>query len=153
MAERSGTAAVNTRKSVWRCNRKYDGESTALHPIWMNVELENAFVTALTNSIKKKKKHMSRWKTSVPVVGYQCVGKGAGCHQKLSMPDLIEDLRSYMVENTRRIQDQGEYNRRFAEMDASCQKAEEQVNSLQKQLLEQHGQRTDIPFPQYLETV
>ena len=49
-----------------------------------------------------------------------------------------------MVENTRRIQDQGEYNRRFAEMDASCQKAEEQVNSLQKQLLEQHGYREQI---------
>ena len=57
---------------------------------------------------------------------------------------LIEGLRSYMVENTRRIQDQGEYNRRFAEMDASCQKAEEQVNSLQKQLLEQHGHREQI---------
>lgn len=57
---------------------------------------------------------------------------------------LIEGLRSYMVENTRRIQDQGEYNRRFAEMDASCQKAEEQVNSLQKQLLEQHGRREQI---------
>ena len=57
---------------------------------------------------------------------------------------LIEDLRSYMVENTRRIQDQGEYNRRFAVMDASCQKAEEQVNSLQKQLLEQHGRREQI---------
>lgn len=57
---------------------------------------------------------------------------------------LIEGLRSYMVENTRRIQDQGEYNRRFAEMDASCQEAEEQVNSLQKQLLEQHGQKEQI---------
>jgi len=57
---------------------------------------------------------------------------------------LIEGLRSYMVENTRRIQDQGEYNRRFAEMDASCQIAEEQVNSLQKQLLEQHGHREQI---------
>ena len=57
---------------------------------------------------------------------------------------LIEDLRSYMVENTRRIQDQEEYNRRFAEMDASCQKAEEQVNSLQKQFFEQQGHRERI---------
>ena len=57
---------------------------------------------------------------------------------------LVADLRRYMEENTWQVQDQGEYNRRFAVMDASCQKAEEQVNSLQKQLLEQHGRREQI---------
>lgn len=49
-----------------------------------------------------------------------------------------------MVEKNRCVQDQAEYNRRFAEMDAICQKAEEQVNSLQKQILDQYGQKAKI---------
>lgn len=131
-------------KSTWRCNRKYDGESCCTTPNLDECELENAFVTAFNQFHKEKEKHTAQMEKLLFRLSDTSALERELDATKAKHARLIEDLRSYMVENTRRIQDQGEYNRRFAEMDASCQKAEEQVNSLQKQLLEQHGRREQI---------
>jgi len=131
-------------KSTWRCNRKYDGESCCTTPNLDECELENAFVTAFNQFHKEKEKHMAQMEKLLSRLSDTSALERELDGTKAKHARLIEDLRSYMVENTRRIQDQGEYNRRFAEMDASCQEAEEQVNSLQKQLLEQHGRREQI---------
>ena len=58
--------------------------------------------------------------------------------------DLINDLRRYMNENTRQIQDQEEYNRRFSEMDARCKRAEERIAYLDGKMVEQLGQKEQI---------
>lgn len=131
-------------KSIWRCNRKYDGECCCTTPNLDECELENAFVTAFNQFHKEKEKHMALMEKLLSRLSDTSALEKQLDATKAKHARLIEGLRSYMVENTRRIQDQGEYNRRFAEMDASCQKAEEQVNSLQKQLLEQHGHREQI---------
>ncbi len=56
----------------------------------------------------------------------------------------MDNLRRYMEENTRQIQDQAEYSRRFSELDAECGKAEEEISNLQKQILAQAGKREQI---------
>ena len=54
---------------------------------------------------------------------------------------LLAELRRYMEENTRQIQDQTEYNRRFSEMDTACQKQEEIIAQFKKQLIDQHTRK------------
>lgn len=49
-----------------------------------------------------------------------------------------------MEENTRQIQDQEEYNRRFSELDTECKKAEEEIGAIQKEILEQSGRKEQI---------
>lgn len=56
----------------------------------------------------------------------------------------MNNLRLYMEENTRQIQDQEEYNRHFSEMDTECKKAEEEIEAIQKESLEQSGRKEQI---------
>lgn len=131
-------------KSIWRCNRKYDGESCCTTPNLDECELENAFVSAFNQFLKEKEKHMVQMEKLLARLSDTMTLEKQLDTARTEHARLIEDLRSYMAENTRQVQDQAEYNQRFAEMDASCRKAEEQVDSLQKQLLEQHGHREQI---------
>ena len=131
-------------KSIWRCNRKYDGESCCTTPNLDECELENSFVTAFNQFLKEKEKHATQMEKLLTRLSDTTDLEKQLDAARTEHARLIEELRSYMIENTQRIQDQGEYNSRFTEMDASCQKAEEQVNSLQKQLLEQQGHRERI---------
>ena len=57
---------------------------------------------------------------------------------------LMNNLRLYMEENTRQIQDQKEYNRRFSELDTECKKAEEEIEAIQKEILAQSGRKEQI---------
>ena len=57
---------------------------------------------------------------------------------------LMDNLRRYMEENTRQIQDQEEYNRRFTELDAECKKAEEEITRLKEEILEQFARKEQI---------
>lgn len=57
---------------------------------------------------------------------------------------LMDNLRRYMEENTRQIQNQEEYNRRFSELDAECKEAEQQIAAIQKELLAQSGRKEQI---------
>ena len=57
---------------------------------------------------------------------------------------LMNNLRLYMEENTRQIQDQEEYNRRFSQLDTECKKAEEKIEAIQKEILERSGRKEQI---------
>lgn len=131
-------------KSVWRCNQKYDGESGCTTPNLVEAEIERAFVAAFNQFLKEKEKHIAGLERLQDTLADTRELEKQLDEQENRHAGLVADLRRYMEENTWQVQDQGEYNRRFAVMDASCQKAEEQVNSLQKQLLEQHGRREQI---------
>ena len=49
-----------------------------------------------------------------------------------------------MEENTRQIQNQEEYNRRFSEQDAECKRAEEQITQLKEEILAQSGKKEQV---------
>lgn len=131
-------------KSIWRCNQKYDGGCCCTTPNLDESELEKAFVSAFNQFLKAKEEHTVQMQKLLSRLSDTTALEKRLDAAKAEHARLIGDLRSYMAENTRRIQDQEEYNRRFAEMDAICQKAEEQVSSLQKQILDQHGQKEQI---------
>ena len=128
-------------KSVWRCNRKYDGGFCCTTPNLDENELEKAFVAAFNQFLKAKEKHAARLEKLLSRLSDASALEKQLDAAEAGHASLVASLRSYMEENTRSIQDQAEYNRRFAEMDALCRKAEEQVHGLQKQIFEQHGQR------------
>lgn len=131
-------------KSIWRCNQKYDGECCCTTPNLDEGELENAFVSAFNQFLEEKEKHTARLQELLSNLSDTTALEKQLDAAMAEHADLLGSLRSYMAENTRRIQDQEKYNHHFAEMDTICRKAEEQVNSLQKQLLEQQGHREQI---------
>lgn len=132
------------KKFIWRCNRKYDGKSCCTTPNLGESELENAFVYAFNQFLHAKEEHSARLENLLARMSDTTALEKQLEEAKAEYGKLVSSLRCYMEENTRRIQDQDEYNHRFAEMDAMCQEAEKRVKSLQKELLEQHGQKEQV---------
>lgn len=58
--------------------------------------------------------------------------------------ELMGNLRRYMEENTRHIQDQRTYNHHFSELDAECKQAERQIARLQKKIQSQSARKEQI---------
>lgn len=129
------------RKSVWQCNHKFDNESHCSTPNLNEDEIENAFVIAFNQMLDDKAEHLARLEAL-----QKELSDTSSLDEQLKAATseharLLAELRRYMEENTRQIQDQTEYNRRFSEMDTACQKQEEIIAQLKKQLIDQHTRK------------
>lgn len=132
------------KKYIWRCNEKYEGDEICNTPNLTEPEIESAFVTAFNEVLGEKEKYIQRFTELLPLLTdtNDLDKKLAKAEEQHS--SLMAKLRSYMDENTRQVQDQTEYNRRFSQMDAECEAAEKQIKSIQKKILEQSGRKEQI---------
>ena len=124
-------------KSIWRCNRKYDGESGCTTPNLDETEIGRAFVAAFNRLLNDKEKYIARLEMLQDTLADTGELEKQLEEQESRHAGLVAGLRRYMEENAQQVQDQMEYSRRFSEMDAACKDAEEQISCLQKRLLEQ----------------
>ena len=129
------------RKQIWRCNHKYEAGTVCATPNIDEPVLEAAFVEAFSKVLSNKGQHVTRLEKMLPILA-----DASGLEKQLEEAqnrhaDLMDSLRRYMEENTRQIQNQEEYNRRFSEQDAECKRAEEQITQLKEEILAQSGKR------------
>lgn len=129
------------RKSVWQCNHKFDNESHCSTPNLNENEIKNAFAIAFNRILDDKAEHLARLEKL-----QKELSDTSSLDEQLKAATseharLLAELRRYMEENTRQIQDQTEYNRRFSEMDTACQKQEEIIAQFKKQLIDQQTRK------------
>lgn len=129
------------RKNVWRCNHKYEKGTVCTTPNLTEEEISAAFVTAINQLLKEKEQHICKLEKLL-----KCLADTKDLDKQLEEAkekhtSLLDALRAYMSENTRIIQDQEEYNRKFAEMDTECKKAEKEIALLQKKILDQLAEK------------
>lgn len=130
------------RKSIWQCNHKYDGkEAVCTTPNLVEEEIETAFVKAINQLLVQKDQHLQRLNKLLKRLTDTSILDKKLEEAKEKHGRLLDTLRAYMTENTQIIQDQEEYNRKFAKMDTECKKAEEEIASLQKQILDQLAEK------------
>lgn len=132
------------RKQIWRCNHKYGTETVCSTPNLDEPVLETAFVEAFNQILSNKEQHIARLEKMLPRLA-----DTSGLEKQLDEmqkrhEDLMDSLRRYMEENTRQIQNQAEYTRRFSEQDAECKKAEEQITHLHEKILAQSGKKEQV---------
>ena len=129
------------RKQIWRCNRKYEAETVCVTPNIDEPVLEAAFVEAFSKVLSNKEQHIVRLEKMLPTLADTSSLEKQLDEAQNRHADLMDSLRRYMEENTRQIQNQEEYNRRFSEQDAECKRAEEQITQLKEEILAQSGKR------------
>lgn len=108
------------------------------------IDLESAFVEAFNRLLGDKAQYISRFEKLLPILTDTSTLENQLEDLEKQHIAILDDLRNYMEENTRHVQDQTEYNRRFAEMDAVCSAIEEQINDVKQQILTQQGQKEQI---------
>lgn len=129
------------RKSIWRCNHKYeainDTDTICKTPNLTEEEIKVAFVKAVSLYLVDRKKHITRLEQLIPVLSDTKKLESQAEASKSRHETLLDNLRAFMAENTRIIQDQATYNQKYAEMEAECIAAEKATNLLKHQILEQ----------------
>ena len=132
------------RKYIWRCNQKYASGTGCSTPNLNEVAIEAAFVEAFNQVLRDKEQYIARFEKMLTILA-----DTSSLNEQLEVAqnkhnELMGNLRQYMEENTRQIQDQKEYNCRFSAMDAECKKVEEEVGSIQNEILAQSGRKEQI---------
>lgn len=123
------------QKQVWRCNHKYEDETVCQTPNLTEEEIKAAFVEAFNILLSDKKRCIDRLTERLSELGDTKRLESELMLAREKHKNLMENLRQYMEANTREVQDQVEYTRRFNEMDKECQKAETHVKSLEQKIL------------------
>lgn len=132
------------RKSIWQCNRKYENESHCSTPNLDEDDIKNAFVTAFNQMLGNKTEHIARLGKLQAELSNTSSLEGQLNAAMSEHARLLAKLRQYMEENTRRIQDQTEYNRRFNEIDEACRKQEDKIASIKKQMLDRQARKEQV---------
>ena len=144
MAGKSGTATINTANISGAATRNMKWEQRVPPLIWMSLAIKAAFVEAFNQMLGDKEQYIARFEKMLPLLAdtSKLEKQLAGVQNKHG--SMMNSLRLYMEENTRQIQDQEEYNRRFSKLDAECKKAEEEIESIRKKILSQSGRKEQI---------
>lgn len=131
-------------KYIWRCNEKYQNDTLCSTPNLDESVLKTAFVEAFNQVLSDKKQYIDRFEEMMPILA-----DTSSLEEQLEDADkkhgeLMKNLRRYMEENTRHIQDQGTYNRHFSELDAECKQTEKQIARLQEKIQAQSARKEQI---------
>lgn len=132
------------RKYIWRCNEKYQKETPCSTPNLDETAIQAAFVEAFNQILGEKGQYISRFEEMLPLLADTSKLEERLAEAQNRHSGLMNSLRLYMEENTRQIQDQEEYNRRFSELDTECKKAEKEIAAIQKEILAQSGRKEQI---------
>lgn len=131
-------------KCIWRCNQKYQNESTCSTPNLNESTIETAFVEAFNRILGDKAQYISRFEELLPLLADTNSLERQLEEAMTKYDEQMDALRRYMEENTKQIQDQEEYNHRFSELDAECKHTEEQITRLQEEILAQSSRKEKI---------
>lgn len=132
------------RKYIWRCNQKYGAETACSTPNLDESAIKAAFVEAFNQMLGDKEQYIARFEKMLPLLADTTKLEAQMTEAQTKHDELMDNLRRYMQENARKIQNQEEYNHRFSELDAECKKAEEEIEAIQKELLSQSGRKEQI---------
>lgn len=132
------------RSHIWRCNQKYSHGAPCATPNLREDEIKDAFVIAFNELLGDKEHYIAHFEGLLPLLA-----DTGGLEKQLNdltaqHVKMLDDLRIYMEENTRQVQDQTEYNRRFSEMSATCTELEAQIAKAKENILVQQGRKEQI---------
>ena len=121
----------------WRCNRKYAGDVRCHTPRIREDMLKSAFIQAFNQILDDKDCYVTQFEELLTLLA-----DTSALEVKLAEAQDVYDaavgrMRRYVEENTRRVLDQEEYERRFKEMDTECKAAEKSVTGIKDEISEQ----------------
>ncbi len=132
------------RNVGWRCNRKYANSERCGTPMLREDELKAAFIAAINQVLGDKERYIGQFEEMLPMLADTFTLEAKLAEAQDTCKDISVRMRQYMEENTRLVQDQGVYDRRFREMRGEYEAAEKLAGDIRDQLLEQSLRKEKI---------
>jgi hypothetical protein len=121
---------------LWRCNRKYEDDVPCDTPHIRECELRSAFVWAFNRIIGDKSHYIAQLEELLPLLADTSTLESKLAEAQAAYDAICERMRHFVEENTRFVQDQGEYELQFREMSREYKKAERLVIKIKDEILE-----------------
>lgn len=132
------------RNQIWRCNRKYKNDKSCATPHIREDELKSAFVRAFSQVLGDRERYVAQFEELLPMLADTSALEGKLAEAEAACDAAVGHMRRYVEENTRQVQDQGEYESRFQEMGNECKAAEKQVEHIKDEILERTVRKEKI---------
>ena len=132
------------RNQLWQCNRKYAEGKFCETPHIREDELKPAFIQAVNQILGDKDRYITNFEELLPLLADTSELEKELEKLQVEHDSIRNRMHSYIEENKREIQDQGEYNRRYCEMAAELKKSETQLNQIKDKILEQSARKEKI---------
>jgi len=141
------------RRTIWRCNNKYEGEKRCSTPHVTQDELERAFVSVMQQVIAEKDAIFTVCREVLDeVLGTSELDRIATRLQDQAL-GMAERVRKLVEENARGRRDQEEYQREYDALAAEHEKLSEKIRSVEAQKKDKSDRRRKIEiFLRMMET-
>ena len=132
------------RRTIWRCNNKYEGDKKCSTPHVTQDELEKAFVSVMQKVIAEKEAIFAVCREVLDeVLDTSELDRVATRLQDQAL-GMAERVRKLVEENARVRRDQEEYQREYDALAAEHEKLNQQIQSIEAQMREKTDRRRRI---------
>ena len=132
------------RKLIWRCNKKYADGKFCETPHVREEELKSTFIQAVNQILGDKNQYVTHIEELLPSLADTSVLEKKRDDLQNEHDAIVERLRRYMEENTRGVQNQEEYNRRFGMMKVECKELKIRIMNVNDEIFEQSARKEKI---------
>lgn len=132
------------RYQIWRCNRKYDKIVRCSTPNLTEKSIEISFVNAFNRLLGDKEKYIARFEELLPLLADTGKLEQELEHLSAVHDTQLENLRRYIEENTRAVQNQEDYTKHFNELSVECSETETKMKQVRANILAQKGRKEQI---------
>lgn len=129
-------SADQYRTHIWQCNRKYKDGTFCSTPHLREETLQLAFVAAFNRILGNKALYIRQFEELMPLLADTTALETTREKLLAEQKEVENQLRRYIDENKRTVQDQGKYEQQYAELVGRIASLSGQITTADKEILE-----------------
>ena len=137
-------SADKYRTNIWQCNQKYKNGTFCDTPHIREDELKLAFVQAFNRILGDKEHYIAQFEEVMPLLADTSSLEKKLDRAQAESESTMEQMRRYVEDNARQIQNQEEYERRFNEMNEEYKETKNRIESIKAQISERGTRKGNI---------
>ena len=131
------------KRTIWRCNHKYDGDHTCQTPHLTDEEIQAAFLRAANKLLATKAAVIANGRAMVEVL-FSTAALEAEHDELLQETQVVSDLvQQCIYENAHVAQDQTEYQKRYDALTQRFEKAKSRLEAVAGEIHQRQTQRAN----------
>lgn len=124
------------RKDVWYCNHRYDGKEPCKTPIVAEVDIKNAYLSALGQILGRKAACLADCRAQLAQLDNLADLKEKRYRAEEALQDQLKEIQDLVHENARKAQDQAKYREKYNKLAEAIEAQKDTIARLKSQELE-----------------
>jgi site-specific DNA recombinase len=132
------------RKTIWRCNHKYDGDSRCSTPALTDDDVKAAFLSAVNKLLETKAEVIANGREMLGLLFTTGKLESERDHLIEEAQIVAEAVQRNIAENARTPLDQTDYQKRYDDLSARYDKLKTRIDELNEQIHETQSRKAGV---------